>query len=571
MLETANHLILISTMLFLISMLLSAGAVRMGAPLLLVFLAVGMLAGEDGPGGIQFDDYQLTYTVGVVALAVILFDGGLRTNLSGLRVGLRPALSLATLGVLLTTAITGLFAMYLLNLSLAQGLLMGAIIGSTDAAAVFSLLQSGGIRLNGRVSAILELESGSNDPMAVFLTVALIQWLSLESSASQLPFLFIRQMVLGAAFGWYGGRLLAALLDRIHLDTGTYALLAMASGLFIFALTNSLGGSGFLAIYLTGIAINRLQIHALNSLRLSMDSLAWLAQVVMFLVLGLIATPEALLEIAPLGILLAVALIFIARPLAVWLSLLPFKIPNKEKWFTAWVGLRGAVPVVLALFPLLAGLSNAVTYFNIAFFVVLVSLIVQGWSTVPLARRLKLELPPLPEPLEMTELYGAPGHHAFAVTYQVAAGSRAEGLTLKQLPAPMAESIVRIGREQTLTKAQPGTALTAGEYVHVITDQDLANEMAEWFCPPSTTESNDSAVLGYFTLQPDTRLSDLSMAYGIQMNKHYRAETLAELFGEVYGAYLVEGDRVQLGGAEVIARRLSNDQLRQVGLRFIAD
>lgn len=567
--EAANHFILIAAILLLLSMLLSAGAVRMGAPLLLVFLGVGMLAGESSLTGINFQDYRLTYMVAVVALAVILFDGGLRTELSGLRVGLKPSLLLATLGVFISTLITGLFAAWLLDLGLIGGLLMGAIIGSTDAAAVFSLLQSGGIRLNGRVSAILELESGSNDPMAVFLTIALLSWLQQQISAAALPGFFLQQMILGAGFGWLGGWALARLLDRVHLDAGTYTLLAMTAAIFIFALTNYVGGSGFLAIYLVGISLNQRRVHGLKGLRLAMDSQAWLAQVVMFLVLGLIASPKALLAIAPAGFLLALWLILVARPSAVWISLLPFRMPKVEKNYISWVGLRGAVPIVLAIFPLMAGIPQAELIFNAAFFVVLVSLLVQGWTTVPLARRLGLELPPVPEPLEQFELFASSGHHPIVASYLVNSACRSRGLSMEQLPPRLQTLILRLGRGQQLL-APSGVTLESGDYVYAMGESELINELAEWFCAPDEKQKA-SQILGYFSLNGETLLSDIEMAYAIPVPSEWRSLSISELFQQHFGKLLVEGDRIRLPRAELVARRLDQERLLQAGLRFVSE
>ena len=377
----ANHIIFFGAALLLISIVASAFSARVGAPLLLVFLVIGMLAGEDGPGNIAFDDFRLANLLGSLALAIILFDGGLRTRAELFRVGLRPALSLATVGVLITGALLGLFAAWVLRIDWMQGLLIGAIVASTDAAAVFSLLHAHGISLKQRVSATLEIESGSNDPMAVFLTVALVEllasgrpldWTLLES--------FALQMGLGAVGGWVGGQALAWLLNRLSLPPALYPLLAAGGGVFIFGAVALADGSGFLAIYLAGVVIGNRKVQGEENILRVHDGLAWLSQIGMFLMLGLLATPVELVPTAAPGLLIALFLIFVARPLAVFVSLIPFHFPWQERLFISWVGLRGAVPIILATFPLLAGLPRATLFFHVAFVVVLVSLMVQGWT-----------------------------------------------------------------------------------------------------------------------------------------------------------------------------------------------
>ena len=379
--DAVNQLILVAAGLLLISILVSVPSRRVGMPLLLVFLALGMLAGEEGPGAIRFDNYQAAYLIGSVALAIILFDGGLGTRAASFRVGLRPALSLATLGVLITAGVTGLVATLVFDLNWLQGLLVGAIVGSTDAAAVFGLLHAQGLRLKERVSATLEIESGANDPMAIFLTVALVELLAAGATGLDAGVLvmLVQQMGLGLVFGYGGGRLLVYVINRLPLATSLYPLLALAGALVIFSFTLNLGGSGFLAVYVAGLVLGNRPLQANLGIQRFHDGIAWLVQIAMFLMLGLLVTPSALLSVAVPALAVALALIFIARPLAVLIALAPFGFPLKEQLFVGWVGLRGAVPIILALFPLLAELPNAQRYFDVAFFVVLVSLVLQGW------------------------------------------------------------------------------------------------------------------------------------------------------------------------------------------------
>src|SRR5687767_5983020 len=308
-----------------------------------------MLAGEDGPGGIRFDDYETAYVIGTLALAVIIFDGGMRTRRETFRVTLWPAFSLATLGVVLTALLVGAFAAWLLGLHWLQGMLIGAIVGSTDAAAVFALLRNAGATLQERVAATLEVESASNDPMAIFLTVAVLELLLASKTQFEagVVLAFILQFGIGAVLGLAGGNVLVWLINRLRLHTGLYPLLAAAGGLFIFAATQQLGGSGFLAIFLAGVVLGNSQLQAAQNILRVHDGLSWLSQIVMFIILGLLVTPSEFAHIAAPALAIAAFLILVARPAAVMLSLAPFRLQWREQGFIAWVGLRGAVPVVL--------------------------------------------------------------------------------------------------------------------------------------------------------------------------------------------------------------------------------
>ena len=383
------------------SVLTGLVSARIGFSFLLVFLLAGILAGEDGVGGYRFDDHRLSFWVGTVALAIILLDGGLRTSFSTFRTGLRPAALLATLGVLVCAGITAVAGVWWVGLDWTTALLLGAIVGSTDAAAVFALLTRSGVTLNERVTATLEIESGVNDPMAVYLTLAFIALLAGGmqgglDTASSLVTSFLQQFGWGTLLGLVTGWAMAGLLRRVaarDVGGGILALLVAAGGLTTFAVTGLLGGSGFLAVYLFGLIVANRAAKVVAPTLPALDGYAWLAQAGMFLLLGLLVTPSTLVPSLGPALGVAAVLIFVARPVAVWLCLRPFRFSARETWFISWVGLRGAVPIVLALFPLLAGTPQAQLLFNVAVVVVLASLLIQGTTIGLVARRLGVALP----------------------------------------------------------------------------------------------------------------------------------------------------------------------------------
>jgi cell volume regulation protein A len=389
--------------LVFVSVLAGVFSARIGFSFLLIFLVVGILAGVDGPGGLVFDDFRLSFWVGNVALAVILLDGGLRTQMRTFRTGLRPSLLLATLGVVLCTGITGAAAYWLLDLSWPLALLVGAIVGSTDAAAVFSLLKSSGVQLNERVAATLEIESGLNDPMAVYLTLTFIAMaLSMSGEAlsvSEVLMSLLRQLGWGSVLGLGCGWALAELVKRLGRGEdgggGVRALLVVSGGLTVFALTTWMDGSGFLAVYLMGVVIGNRARRQVRASLSAMDGYAWLSQAGMFLLLGLLVTPTEMMKSLWPAIGVSLVLMFVARPLSVWLCLKPLHFSGREIAFVSWVGLRGAVPIVLAVFPVMAGVEGASIYFNVAFIVVLTSLVLQGSTIAWSARRLNVVLPDL--------------------------------------------------------------------------------------------------------------------------------------------------------------------------------
>jgi potassium/hydrogen antiporter len=377
-----DRLLLVGAVLVLIGIASSKFSTRIGLPVLVLFLGVGMLAGEEGFGGLAFDNYELAHGIGTISLAIILFDGGLRTSRRSFRAVFGPAVTLATAGVLITSVLTGLAAAWLLGISILRGLLIGSIVGSTDAAAVFAVLRGRGVNLRKRLSATLEVESGSNDPMAIFLTVGILEILLGEMSfgPALLGFLAV-QIIVGIAAGVLVGRAGVIAINKVDLDAGgLYPILVAAIGLLAFGVAASLGGSGFLAVYLAGLVIGNERIVFQRGILLFHDGAAWLAQIVMFVLLGLLVFPSQLVEVAWDGLIVAVVLIFLARPVAVGLLLPWFGYNVREVAFVSWVGLKGAVPIVLATYPLMLGLPGADLLFHVVFFAVLVSAVLQGWT-----------------------------------------------------------------------------------------------------------------------------------------------------------------------------------------------
>lgn len=570
--DLTTQLILLGAVFLLASIVTSAAVSRFGAPLLLVFLVIGMLAGEDGPGGIRFDNVQAAHLIGTIALAIILFDGGLRTRAETFRVGLWPAVSLATVGVVVTTGIIGAFAAWMLDLPPLQGLLIGAIVGSTDAAAVFSLLHGRGMELKQRVAATLEIESGTNDPMAVFLTVAFIELLLAGETTVSFNLLvdFAREMTLGAVLGALSGYALAWLINRLNLVTGLYPLLAIAGGLATYAGTTALGGSGFLAIYLAGIVLGNSRLHAAQNILRVHDGLAWLAQISMFLVLGLQVTPSKLLDHVWPALAIALVLMLVARPVAVWISLLPFRFPWREQVYIAWVGLRGAVPIILALFPLLVGLENAALFFNIAFFVVLVSLLVQGWTVAPVAQWLNLQVPAKRGAVQRVNL-DVPGEYDQEfVGYRVTPESGAAGQSPEKLHLPQDVRMLTVIRDgESLPLAEVNT-LQPDDYVYLLAEGGAVDELDKFFAATLQPEHlEEHRFFGEFVLNGEAHLGDLSSVYGFAIEPEAAGSTVAQYIAERFNRRPVVGDRCRLSGVELVVREMHGNDITQVGLRLV--
>src|SRR5215203_366666 len=457
-------------LLLAVSVLFSRASQRFGFPIAILFLLVGMLAGSEGIGRIEFDDYGFAFRVGTLALALILFDGGLNTPLTALLKVAAPASTLATVGVAAVAGLTAIGA-HLLGLGWPEALLVGAVISSTDAAAVFSVLRGSGLHLKRRVGVTLEVESGINDPAAIILTTVLTaNLLAPEDGLGwRIPFEVLVQMVVGGGIGWavgYAGRLL---LSRLSLSTsGLYPVVTLALALFSFGAATLLHGSGFLAVYLTGLILGNGPLpYRLGLLRVH-DALAWLSQVGMFLILGLLVFPSRLIDLAGVGFAIAMLLAFVVRPLVVALILVPFRYPPREVLYIGWVGLRGAVPIVLSTFPVLAGAPGAGRLFDLVFIIVVAGTLIPGATVGWITRRLGLQSNEPPAPQAVLTIESRQPLQGELMSFYIDHAVAVVGVPLEELPLPDGSAVALIIRGAQLVPPKPGTVLQAGDHVHVI-------------------------------------------------------------------------------------------------------
>ena len=561
---------LIGTGLVVAAAFSSLIAFRFGAPLLLLFLGIGLATGVDGLC-IAFDNASVAYFIGSLALAVILFDSGFGTPLKVLRQAAGPALSLATIGVILTTGVFGIAAFYLLDLNWLESFLLGASVASTDAAAVFFLLRAGEINLRERVRSTLEVESGTNDPIAIFLTITLVEVIAAGANPeapvliADLVLGFVLNMGLGAAVGIVGGMAIVRLVDRLNLDHGLLPIFVLTLSLMVFAAAGAIGGSGFLAVYLAGLVAGNSDIRAVTILKRFQDGMSWLAQIIMFLVLGLFATPSQFPAILLPAILLGLFLIFIARPLAVWLCLLPFRLPRPEVAFVSWVGLRGAVSILLAITPLLGGLEHGRMIFNVAFIIVLVSLVVQGWTVGPLARRLGLIVPARIGPLDKVELELPGSAHHELLAYRVVAGSPvARGERIPRWARP--SLVVRDGRSM---RFQDMGRLQAGDNVYIFVPDRYPRLIDKLFASRAVVDPEDADFFGAFAVDPARPAEELELAYGPGLTEEERKLTIGALVTERLDGHVEYADRVSLGSIELIVRDVDDKgRITSLGLSF---
>ena len=565
--DAVDTTLLLGALLLFISVAASVVSSRFGFPLLLVFLVVGMLAGEDGPGGLTFNDYDTSFLVAKLALAVILLDGGLRTKIRSFRVALGPALALATLGVVITAAAVGAFAALALGFGWKYGLLFGAIVGSTDAAAVFSLLRHSGVHLNERVSATLEIESGSNDPMAIFLTISLIELIMAPAAPGVLGTAahLVQQLGLGAVGGLVLGFALREAVQRIQLAEGLYALFIASGAIASLSLINKLDGSGFLAIYIIGLIVGNGRSHATEHVMRVMDGLAWLAQAGMFLILGLLVTPSAVArEIGP-ALAAGAFLILVARPLATFVTLLPFRFNGRENLYIAWMGLRGAVPIILALFPLMAGVQQSFRLFEYTFVIVLLSLLVQGMTVGSAARLLGLEVPAPREPRLRSGMHLPTSPDFEMLEYAVEPNSAAAGANPAQLQLPKDARLVAVARGAQL-HIPPPALLQEGDIACVLAPEDSFERVGELFVAgPGPAGELTRRFFGDFVLNGEALLEDVCEAYGMAP---VGKGSLEEFLRRRLQGRPVVGDAVHVGDIELTVREMEGPRIVKVGLKL---
>ncbi len=535
-----DRFIFFGSLLVLLGVLCWKFSARYGMPSLLLFMLLGMLAGTEGIGRIDFEDYKIAHGVGTLALVVILYSGGLHTSMASLRLGWKPAVLLAAPGLLLTAGVTGLAAAWILGIPPLQGLLLGSIVASTDAAAVFTALRSQSIGLDPRLGATLEVESGSNDPMAVFLTIGLIEVILGERSLGlgMLSF-FLLQIGVGAAAGYVLGRLATALTNWSNLgNAGLYPILVLALGLITYGLTVAVGGSGFLAVYIAGIIVGNGKLVFKRGVMFFHDGLAWVSQIIMFVMLGLLSYPSRLMAVAWEGALVALVLMLAARPAAVALSLWPFRFNLREHALVAWVGLKGAVPIILSIFPFLFGLPDALLYFNVVFFVVLFSMLIQGWPLPAVARLLGLTQTPQEQPPAILQISALHHIDADVVDYLIEERSAVAHLRISELELPDEVVVAMLTRQNEIVPARGPTVLLPGDHAFLILKPEARARVDAIFRMLTTPQ--EAPLRTGILLPPGLTLGALAALYGVEMDGP-PDESLQAFLGRTLGQDLVEG------------------------------
>lgn len=470
-----ENILLVGSILLFISIIVGKTSYKFGVPTLLLFLAIGMLAGSDGIGGIHFDNPRIAQFIGIVSLNFILFSGGLDTNWTAIKPILREGIVLSTLGVLLTALSIGTFVWFVTDFTIYESMLLGSIVSSTDAAAVFSILRSKSLALKSNLRPTLELESGSNDPMAYVLTIA---FLTLVINQDQNIFsiipLFLQQMILGGIAGFAFGKLSKIIINKIKLDfEGLYPVLVIALMFITFSATDFIGGNGFLAIYICAVYLgNQELIHKKTILKMY-DGLAWLMQIVLFLTLGLLVFPSQIIPYFGVGILISLFLIIVARPISVFLSLMFFKMRLRRRLYISWVGLRGAVPIVFATYPLLAGIEKANMIFNIVFFISVTSVIIQGTTLSIVAKWLKVALPEKVKPISELDKFILDLPKSTLQEFEISPDFYAINKRIIDLNFPKSAFIVMIKRNGEYIRPGGSTKLEAKDVLMVLADSEV--------------------------------------------------------------------------------------------------
>lgn len=561
-----DQIILLAAILILIGIISSKISARLGLPVLVLFLLVGMLAGEGGIGGIAFDNAIAAHALGSLALALILFDGGLQTPMTSIKLVWKPASVLATLGVTVTAGATGVAAAYILGLPLMEGLLLGSIVGSTDAAAVFSLMRNAGIHINARIKSLLEIESASNDPMAIFLTVGLLEVLvnGMEPGAGLLK-LFAMQMGIGAIVGLAVGWGTIKVINKIRLTaTGLYPVMVLAFGLLAFGIAANFGGSGFLAIFIAGVIIGDTPIAFQRTTFLFHDGLAWVSQIMMFVVLGLLVNISSLLDVWLEGLLIAMVLVFVARPIAVVPVMKIFGFNAREITLVSWVGLRGSVPIILAIFPLVFGLPGAYLIFNVVFFIVLISATLQGSTLAFAARKLGLTEKPPAMPAATLEITSLVDVDAEIVEYTLGGNPRAAGRTLSQMALPDSTVVAMITRGTNVIPPRGSTRLRGGDHLFVVIRPEL-RPFVDCIFSEALDASECDLPDKEFHLKGSTKVEDVWNSYGVSLGDDAK-QTLEQLFRSELGDDCAINSSITVGDKQLTIAGMSEGRITTVTL-----
>jgi len=570
-LDAFYTVVLVCSSLVLLAAFSSLLAFRFGAPLLLLFLGVGLIAGVDGLG-IEFSNNGLSFMLGYVALAVILFDSGFGTPIKAFKTAAAPAMLLASVGVLITTGLVAIVTVYLTNFSFLEGLLLGSIVASTDAAAVFFLLRISGINIRDQITSTLEVESGTNDPMAIFLTIMLVELITsgqgLAGFNLSLLLSFVQEMGIGLVAGLAGGWLIVAAANRFDEDRGLAPILVLALALLVFSVTGAMHGSGFLAVYVAGLYAGNKKLQSRLAIKRFQDGMTWLAQIIMFVMLGLLATPSQFDVIIIPAVILGVFLIFVARPLAVWLCLLPFDFNQKEITFLAWVGLRGAVSILLSIVPILSGLENGQQFFNITFIIVLVSLVLQGWTIKPVAKRLGLIIPKQTGEVDRLEVDLPRSSSHELVAYRVIKGSPV--LTGERIPRWATPSLViRDGRSM---RYQYAGRLRENDLAYLFVTPTFIPLLDRLFASRAQVDVDDEEFFGTFAISPHRPARELDAAYGPGLLvESEKGMTVGEMMLSRLGGKADYADRVRLGPIILIVRDIDEtNHVSSIGISMEA-
>jgi cell volume regulation protein A len=471
---TIENILLVGSILLFISIIAGKTSYKFGVPVLILFLAIGILAGSDGIGGINFDDPKLAQFIGIISLNFILFSGGLDTNWTSVKPILREGLVLSTFGVLLTAGTLGTFVWFVTDLTIYESMLLGSIVSSTDAAAVFSILRSKSLVLRTNLRPTLELESGSNDPMAYVLTLAFLTLVinQDQSIASIIP-LFFQQMVLGGIAGFAFGRLSKIIINRIKLDfEGLYPVLVISLMFITFSTTAFVGGNGFLAIYICAVYLGNQDLIHKNTILKMFDGLAWLMEIVLFLTLGLLVFPSQIIPYIGIGLLISLFLIVVARPVSVFLSLIFFKMKLRRRFYISWVGLRGAAPIVFATYPLLAGIDNAKMIFNIVFFISVTSVLIQGTTLTIVAKWLNVAMPDKVKPMSEIENFISDIPKSSLQEFEILPDFQTVNKRIVDLNFPKSAFIVMIKRNGEYIRPGGSTEIEAKDILMVLADNE---------------------------------------------------------------------------------------------------